>query len=69
MDVTFFENQPFFPKTDIQGDNYTQEYQLSDIDVLESSSGNDVLPSSVSPKMTNKTEQTDLVKSPQPSKK
>ncbi|KAK2452382.1 putative mitochondrial protein [Trifolium repens] len=36
MDVTFFENQPFYTKTDIQGENFTQEYQLWDIDTLES---------------------------------
>lgn len=29
MDVTFFENQPFYPKTPIQGENsITQEYQF-----------------------------------------
>ena len=31
MDVTFFEHQPYYPKSDIQGDNsFTQEYQLWD---------------------------------------
>ena len=26
MDVTFFEEQPFYPKTDVQGENQTQEH-------------------------------------------
>ncbi|KAE8668064.1 putative ion channel POLLUX-like 2-like isoform X2 [Hibiscus syriacus] len=33
MDVTFFEHQPYYPKFDIQGEtNFTQEYQIWDID-------------------------------------
>ena len=32
MDVTFFEHQPYYPKSDIQGKNLIQEYQLWDID-------------------------------------
>ncbi|XP_042971975.1 uncharacterized protein LOC122304021 [Carya illinoinensis] len=33
MDVTFFEQQPYFPKSDIQGEtNFIQEYQLWDIE-------------------------------------
>ena len=35
MDVSFFEHQPFYPKPDIQGENFTQEYQLWDIDALD----------------------------------
>ncbi|RVW63346.1 Retrovirus-related Pol polyprotein from transposon TNT 1-94 [Vitis vinifera] len=31
MDVTFFEIQPFYPKTDIQGENGLREYQLLNI--------------------------------------
>lgn len=43
MDVTFFEHQPYYPKSDIQGENsYTQEYQLwdeiSDLDTPHTSS-------------------------------
>ena len=30
MDVTFFENQSYFPKSDIQGEN-SREYQIWDI--------------------------------------
>ena len=26
MDVTFFEEQPFYPKTDVQGENYVEEH-------------------------------------------
>lgn len=37
MDVTFFEHQPFYSKVDIQGENFTQEYQLWDIEKLDSS--------------------------------
>ena len=43
MDVTFFENQPYYPKYDIQGEHTTQEYQFwetkitsSNIQTLES---------------------------------
>ena len=33
MDVTFFEQQPYFSKSDIQGEtNFIQEYQLWDIE-------------------------------------
>ena len=32
MDVTFFEHQPYYPKSDIQVENLIQEYQLWDID-------------------------------------
>ena len=33
MDVTFFENQPYYPKT-IQGDNLTQEYQFWNLELF-----------------------------------
>lgn len=49
MDVTFFENQPFYTNTDIQGENFTQEYQLWDIDMLESTYGESSL--NVSPQI------------------
>ena len=32
MDVTFFENQPYYPKSDIQGEHTTQEYQFWEIE-------------------------------------
>ena len=33
MDVTFFEQQPYFSKSDIQGEtNFIQEYQFWDIE-------------------------------------
>ncbi|KAL5566604.1 hypothetical protein UlMin_029768 [Ulmus minor] len=32
MDVTFFENQPYYPKFDIQGEHTTQEYQFWEIE-------------------------------------
>lgn len=32
MDVTFFEQQSFYSKANIQGENFTQEYQLWDIE-------------------------------------
>ena len=32
MDVTFFEQQPYYPRSNIQGENYTQEHQLWDIE-------------------------------------
>ncbi|EXC05244.1 hypothetical protein L484_002665 [Morus notabilis] len=44
MDVPFFENQPFYPKTDIWRENFTQEYQFWDIDALESSDGHNTIP-------------------------
>lgn len=28
MDVTFFDEQPFYPKSDIQGENSMEEYHL-----------------------------------------
>ena len=31
MDVTFFEQEPFYTKTNIQGGNFSKEYQLWDI--------------------------------------
>ena len=39
MDVTFFEQPPYYPKSNIQGENFTQEYQLWDIEseILNSS--------------------------------
>ena len=43
MDVMFFEHQPYYPKSDIQGENnFTQEHQLwdeiSDLDISHTSS-------------------------------
>ena len=39
MDVTFFEQQPFYPKHDIQGENSViHEYQLWDITTIEQTS-------------------------------
>ncbi|KAJ4703138.1 Retrovirus-related Pol polyprotein from transposon TNT 1-94 [Melia azedarach] len=40
MDVSFFEQQPYYPKSDIQGENFTHEYQLWDIETLETSFSN-----------------------------
>lgn len=37
MDVTFFEQHPYY-KNGIQGENYNQEYQFLDIDTLDSTS-------------------------------
>ena len=28
MDITFFKNQPYYLKTNVQGENFIQEYQL-----------------------------------------
>lgn len=36
MDVSFFETKPYY-QSDIQGENFTQEYQLWNIDILDSS--------------------------------
>ena len=36
MDVTFFEEQPYYHKTNIQEETQRNEYQLWDIDTLES---------------------------------
>ena len=49
MDVSF-EQQPYYPKTDIRGENCTQEYQLWEIDALDSSSVHD--PSSIESSQT-----------------
>lgn len=48
MDVTFFENQAFYTKIGIQGESFTEEYQLWDIKVLESIHGEN---SDVSPQV------------------
>lgn len=36
MDVTYFELQPFYSETDIQRENFTQEYQPLSIKALDS---------------------------------
>lgn len=33
IDVIFFENQSFYPTIDIQGENFTQKYQLWDVSI------------------------------------
>ena len=50
MDVTIFESQPFYPKSDIQGENCSQEYQFWEIEYpnLISSSLESALPCSKS---------------------
>lgn len=35
MDVSFFKQRPYYPKSDIQRVSFTQEYQLWDIDLSE----------------------------------
>ena len=49
MDVTFFEHQPCYSKVDIQGENFTQEYQLWDIDKLDQHSSSSVPSQAESP--------------------
>ena len=34
MDMTFFENQSYYSKTDIQGENRIQEYQFWEIETM-----------------------------------
>lgn len=46
MNVTFFENQPFYPISDIQGEQFTQKYQLWDMNTSPLMSPN-ISPSSV----------------------
>ncbi|RVW64351.1 Retrovirus-related Pol polyprotein from transposon TNT 1-94 [Vitis vinifera] len=45
MDVTFFENQPFYPKTAIQGENWsTDEFQLWETEISTTSPLSSSLP-------------------------
>ncbi|RVW35272.1 Retrovirus-related Pol polyprotein from transposon TNT 1-94 [Vitis vinifera] len=45
MDVTFFENQPFYPKTAIQGDNWsTDEFQFWETEISTTSPLSSSLP-------------------------
>ena len=62
MDVTFFENQPFYPKTDIQGETpRTQEYQFW---VAENTAKYPTLPLSTSTPNTPKTSQSESLPKP-----
>lgn len=46
MDVTFFENQPYYPKSDIQGEHTTQEYQFWEVESSQTLDSQILIPES-----------------------